>query len=227
MKLWLDVETTGLDPQRCAIVELAAVPVIDYIEKSPIYYTGIKPYDGALIEESAMKIHGINNFICESRETLLSFIKKLKEFNCKFVISGHNASFDKQFLYYWFCTFGEKSEFDNLFYEEVDCTLRRAKRNPKHKKHNLAYLCDFYKIELNGAHNALNDILATIKLSSMLESNETGKDNLNHNQKLQKYMNAGYIQINPTGDIYIHNKTTKDPEALRFILSELYNRFIS
>ena len=68
-KLILDTETTGLDPEKDRIIELACIELIDDIPsgvKFHQYYNS----DGIIISHEAELIHGINN-------KFLSLCKKL------------------------------------------------------------------------------------------------------------------------------------------------------
>lgn len=61
-RCYIDVETTGTDPQRCAIYELAYIIEIEE-EDGTISYERhgvlkIKPFDGALIEDKALSLRG-------------------------------------------------------------------------------------------------------------------------------------------------------------------------
>lgn len=226
-ELWIDVETTGLDPQNCAILEIALIPVIDAEEKPPICKR-IKAFAGAKIEESALKVNGLNPDEGEGySEAIKDIIKQLSEYNCKFKLCGHNVMFDKQFFYYAFCRNGSYGQFDTMFYNETKCTLALSKKVKQLKRNNLKSCCEFFGIEIGKHHSALDDIKATIKLSKHLPSETTEEDNLSHMDKVNKYMSSKYVMINADGSCYIHSSTMKDRKALTFILSELYNRFVN
>ena len=59
----IDLETSGVDFNKHAILEVAAVPLL-YTEQGWSYYEvwheHIKPYPEAEFDESAMSIHGID-----------------------------------------------------------------------------------------------------------------------------------------------------------------------
>ena len=75
-KLILDTETTGLDPEKDRIIELACIELIDDIPsgvKFHQYYNS----DGIIISHEAELIHGINN---KYLRKFRSFDEKIDEF---------------------------------------------------------------------------------------------------------------------------------------------------
>ena len=59
MKLFFyDLETTGLDSQKNAIHQISGKIIIDGVEKTTFNFK-VRPFNGALIEETALKIGGV------------------------------------------------------------------------------------------------------------------------------------------------------------------------
>ncbi|RLA08462.1 MAG: ribonuclease T [Gammaproteobacteria bacterium] len=108
----VDVETGGLNSQTDALLEIAAI-VIHMDEKGMLYpgecnSTHVKPFEGANIEESALKINGIKPDhplrAARDESQALGYIFKsirtaIKASNCnRAILVGHNATFDLSFV---------------------------------------------------------------------------------------------------------------------------------
>ena len=67
MKLFFyDLETTGLDSQKNAIHQISGKIIIDGVEKTTFNFK-VRPFIGALIDETALKIGGV----MELKKTLI------------------------------------------------------------------------------------------------------------------------------------------------------------
>jgi DNA polymerase III epsilon subunit-like protein len=90
----------------------------------------------------------------------------------------------------------------------------------------LGELCKYFDIVLENAHSALPDLEATIqvydRLCSLDQTEKPTPRTLTYQEQRAKYMAIDYLTVNPEGDAYIHCKALKDPEAMRFILNELW-----
>ncbi|HIF75676.1 MAG TPA: ribonuclease T [Porticoccaceae bacterium] len=172
----IDIETGGFNSKTDAVLEIAAVILaIDQsgkIEIEQTFFHRVVPFDGANIEEAALKFTGIDPYhplrIAKSEKDVFSNMFKLvrdsmKSNACKrAILVGHNAHFDHSFL-------NAASERHNL------------KRNPFHPFSSfdtatlagLAYgqtvlsrACEVAKIEFdsNQAHSARYDAEKTAEL---------------------------------------------------------------
>ncbi|MDE0731526.1 MAG: ribonuclease T [Gammaproteobacteria bacterium] len=172
----IDIETGGFNSKTDAVLEIAAVILaIDEsgkIEIEQTFFHRVVPFDGANIEEAALKFTGIDPYhplrIAKSEKDVFSNMFKLvrdsmKSNACKrAILVGHNAHFDHSFL-------NAASERHNL------------KRNPFHPFSSfdtatlagLAYgqtvlsrACEVAKIEFdsNQAHSARYDAEKTAEL---------------------------------------------------------------
>ena len=172
----IDIETGGFNSKTDAVLEIAAVILaIDEsgkIEIEQTFFHRVVPFDGANIEEAALKFTGIDPYhplrIAKSEKDVFSNMFKLvrdsmRSNACKrAILVGHNAHFDHGFL-------NAASERHNL------------KRNPFHPFSSfdtatlagLAYgqtvlsrACEVAKIEFdsNQAHSARYDAEKTAEL---------------------------------------------------------------
>ncbi|MDP8079707.1 ribonuclease T [Phocoenobacter skyensis] len=108
----IDVETSGLNAQTDALLELAAITLkMDeqgYLVADQKCHFHIKPFEGANINPESLKINGID-LEDENRGAIAEVIaipemfkmvrKAMKEQGCqRAIIVAHNATFDQQFL---------------------------------------------------------------------------------------------------------------------------------
>lgn len=127
--LWLDTETTGLNKERCDIVQIAGIVVIDGEEKErfnlfsqPVNWENIE--QGAL-ETTGMTIEKLKTFPMP-QETYANFKKILDKYinkydkDDKFYIAGHNVQFDLDFCKLLFQKQGDKYFFSYFKHQTVD-----------------------------------------------------------------------------------------------------------
>lgn len=108
----VDVETAGFDASTDALLEIAALSIVqneDYsYSPGTLLHYHIKPFDGSIIYEECLKFNKIDpshpfRYAVTEKEALtdlFSFLNKLKKsHNCtKCVLVGHNAWFDLSFI---------------------------------------------------------------------------------------------------------------------------------
>lgn len=173
--LFLDTETTGLPQNWKApfnqwprMVSLAYILVKDNLEVDKMEII-IKP-EGYEIPIEASKIHGITTEIAIEKGWGISLILKKVFHLCEIadIIVFHNSSFDTGIISGEQMRIGYRSE--NLIHNnpKLFCTKEKSTNickipNSKggYKWPSLAELCAFCAVENKGAHNALNDVIAT------------------------------------------------------------------
>lgn len=235
--LIFDVETTSLSHELGALVQLAAIPVINGIKGEP-FVSYCKPHKDALIDPKALEINKLTyeqlQTFPDAQEVIPKFIEWVDSQQTLMALLGHNISFDRKFLYTWMCRHGYYGSYITRFRPQDYCTLKMAReafkgKRIKPEKMNLGSLCKFFKVDLINAHDALADIEATYEvyqhLKAMLPESTVKKPIMNYADKRRKYLDTKYIMFNPDGAIYINDCATKDPEAARFIAEEIYHLF--
>lgn len=179
--LWIDEETTGLDPNLNTIVQIAGMVEIDFkIVDTFNFYCN--PLD-KVITQQALDITG------KTAEQLMSYphpdeaykqLFKILGKHCnkfdkldKFVVGGYNVKFDIDFLHVWCQERGEKYLGSFLAATTIDpmhivsvleyMGLEDLSTLPNRK---LLTLCNHFGIPLDGnAHDAAYDIEATRNLA--------------------------------------------------------------
>lgn len=142
-----DFETTGLDPEKDRVIEIAAILVCNgqvVSEFSTLVNNG--PVSAKITEITGITneelVHGM------SETAAFKFLWHMIGSN---VIVAHNAAFDMGFLNFGLYRLGRS--FDNHFIDTL--TISREKHFYPHK---LTDMCQRYEIALEGAHRALNDV---------------------------------------------------------------------
>lgn len=181
--LWFDTETTGVDPQKNAIVQLSGMILInDEIMES--FDIKMQPWNGAEINPKAMEVHGLTE---EDLETFQSHEDGIAEFkrivhkyvskfdrNDKFVLAGYNVNFDDGMLRTSFrkchdIYYGSLFAFPKI--DAVTYVAEHFANGLRLKNNKLSTLCEHFNIEIK-AHDAMSDIQATRELYLKLKDEQ-------------------------------------------------------
>lgn len=185
--LWVDLETTGLDPETNSIIEIALVyNQMEFHEyclpsKNP-------PENWAEIEE----ITGISWNLLENKgvseeilyHKILKFLdSKIDKYNKseKLIFSGYAAEFDKNFIRKLFKKYNNDffgSYFANVTLDVMTIIahyITQKEITMLFENYKLKTVCDVYGIKFK-AHSAMEDIKATKKLYEILVKNEKRTD---------------------------------------------------
>ncbi len=179
---WFDCETTGLDPIKNDIIELACIVEINgEIKASKLWR--IQPLNFSAINDDALKVNQLTLEQLKTFDTPTNVHKELIDFlsyfvdrydsNDKFYIGGYNVEFDLQFLKSFFEKNNDKF-FGSFFnYKKIDplALIRYIEYyNILHvrlENHKLETVAKYFGIHLK-PHSALDDIYATRNLSEKL-----------------------------------------------------------
>lgn len=171
-----DVETTGLNPKEDFIIQLAMIKfekaTFEVVSKKNWY---IKPAHKYTINPQAQEKHGISKeWLDENGVYLKDIISEIDEMinGCDFLTYNGN-SFDIKFLYKDLQMWGYELELENRKY--YDSFAMECRFSPR----DLASIYKKYTDEeLDGAHNALADVEATIKVfgEQLIKHNLTIED---------------------------------------------------
>lgn len=222
--LWLDTETTGLNPKRHGLREIGYILVVDgqVVKKDVLqidprtYKTKIVEIDNQALELSNVTIEDFDNyddssFAFDRFSPILEFIDK-KDKNDYFTIAGFNVKFDYDFLKEWFDDNGDydAEDFNSYFqYKVIDVfplviTLKHLGFIDT-KNDKLKTVCEYFNIPID-AHNALSDIEATKELYELI-ADRFINDKEVFNQKEFKYrtncqnlVSAGRIEADKMPD---------------------------
>ncbi len=161
----IDIETTGGNPKRDKITEIAVL-IHDGQKVIREYSTLINPECSIPYHISALT--GITNEMVANAPKFFEVARDLVELTNDTVFVAHNVSFDYGFV---------RSEFQRLGYEykrEQMCTVRLSRKIlPGHVSYSLGRLCGDLDISINGRHRAMGDAAATARLFDILLEQET------------------------------------------------------
>ena len=167
---FIDTETTGTDPERHEIIELAVIiakqteqpgrgPKLEIIEECE---WKIKPERIDQAEEQALRVNGYNEvdwmFALDLKSAMDQFSKKTQ--SCIFV--SHNLVFDYAFVMRAF----DKTGVENLMHygklDTISIAFARLYDAPQASRFSLRALCELLKVENSKAHTALADTRALV-----------------------------------------------------------------
>ena len=163
----VDVETTGLDPSRHEVIELAAV-LFAFDAKSGSISGIVEEYLGMReptrpIPRTATAVHGITDDMVRGKQLNLHKVYSILR-RADFVIA-HNAPFDRAFL---------ERLFRNSMGKTWLCSMTRIPWLAKGLSSvRLDYLCEAFDIEHDQRHRALSDARATLMLLAQPGKNRT------------------------------------------------------
>jgi DNA polymerase III alpha subunit (gram-positive type) len=168
--VFLDIETTGLNPFSNEIIEIAVKDNIGNQWQTlikPTYKLPQKIVDITKITDTMIDREGIS--ICEGLNKMIDFIEG-KNLNCvsaKWII-GHNLiGFDWAFLF----NSCKRNKIILPSYIRLLDTYRIAQyllTKNEYQSYKLANLCEQFGIKCQGYHRAMNDVCATEKLFNEL-----------------------------------------------------------
>ena len=178
--LWFDCETTGLDPYRNGIVQIAALVEIDGEVKEELNLF-LRPGDTDKIDQTSLDIHGYTESAIREfpdpelsmRHFQTAMLRHVDKFDNtdKFVMAGYFVRFDMDFLRALFVKLGDRyfgSWFFNVTYDVQALIAERVLRGFRAPNYKLATMCREFGIEI-AAHEALSDIKATRNLDRVLK----------------------------------------------------------
>lgn len=127
--LWLDTETTGLNTDKCDLIQLAGIVIINGEEKErfnfhcqPVNWENIEP---VALEKTNMTIEKLKTFPMP-QELYKNFIELLGKYidkynkEDKFFLAGHNVQFDFNFVKTLFKKMGDNYFGSYFWYKTID-----------------------------------------------------------------------------------------------------------
>lgn len=176
----LDFETSGLNPYHADIIEIGA----KVLGSDKSYQCLVKPESNKEIEEKITKITGITNrtLRAEGKPFIQAYsdfhnwlVENIEEGDKIGIVSHNGDSFD----FIFFRRLMNKLFDENLIKERFESkyeivyldTLFISRRlYPQMYSYKQETLCKYFRIEIEGAHRALNDVICLEKLYNRILS---------------------------------------------------------
>ena len=182
--LWIDTETTGLNPQENGIIQIAALIEINGLVMENLNYK-MCPLEGDKIDATALETNGhtegqVMGFpspqdaVDGLQEAMSNYVDKFDKTD-KFVIAGYFVRFDIDMLRGLFNKLGNKyfgSWFFSVSYDVQGLVAERVVRGFRAPNYKLKTVCKEFGIEIN-PHEAMSDIAATRSLDLLLKGEGT------------------------------------------------------
>ncbi len=177
--LWIDTETTGIDPEKHGIVQIAGIIEIDGKLKEEFNFE-VKPFPEDQIDFGAIEATGLdlreaiayqvpNVALVGLLSVMDRYVDKFDKED-KFSPAGYNVSFDLNFLWQWcmkqdfkyFRSYVSHVKIDVMAYAHYLVGFGIMEPPESFK---LADVCALMEVELPDAHDALADVKATRELA--------------------------------------------------------------
>ncbi len=153
----LDIETTGLSPERDAIIEIAVIrsETRDSATRESVLNELVRPSGN--IPKRIRELTGITNETVADADTIDRVLPRVAAFVGDARVVTHNAHFDRRFLEHNARLMGA-----TFTGNEWVCTMRMAQRVPLGRPYKLGALAERLDVPDRGSHRALDDCRATI-----------------------------------------------------------------
>jgi len=143
----VDIETTGLSPSDCEVIELSAVRYRQ-LKKIDSFHTLVKPEKG--IPALITNITGITNEMVEDAPPISDAILDFSEFIGEDILVGYNVNFDVNFIY------DALLECHGVYFRNdfVDVLRYVRKALPELECKTQTKVASYLKLSVKGAHRA-------------------------------------------------------------------------
>lgn len=162
----IDIETTGLDPSFCEIIEISAVKYSSG-QKTGSFSTLVRPCNP--VDDYITALTGITNEMLIGAPNISDVILDFYNFIGNDVLIGYNINFDINFLYDSL----KNSHSLILSNSFVDVMRIARKALPKLKNHKQVTVAEYYGVSVSGAHRAMADCLICQSVFERLKADIT------------------------------------------------------
>lgn len=175
--VFCDVETTGGNPRRHRITEIAAIRYENGKEISRIN-TLVNPHQD--IPFNIQIITNINNIMTDSAPDFNEISDKISEIFDGATLVAHHSRFDFSFIQ------AEMERAGHRFNPKQICTAKLSRRlYPHHRGHGLSNIIERFSFVCKSRHRALGDTEILVHFSKQLEKDFTKENILNAVQNIK------------------------------------------
>lgn len=215
----LDLETTSFTSTYGEIIEIGAVRIKDGIIVER-FSTLVKPRKTKKIPAKITEITGISTEDVKDKPYMEQVLPELYKFIGNRIVICHNTGFDwDKMLTVFFKSLGIVANNNTID------TIKLAKLTLKDRKKGfkLGELCEYLGIELDNAHRALDDAIATAKLFLRLKTMNVGNFEDKHYSNESSFEKASSIQIKKISYWLKEKPRAKTKEHERLYINLFYN----
>lgn len=153
----VDVETTGLDPERDRICEVGALRIVGGREEAR-YQTLVRP--DRPVSEEARAAHGITDDMLREAPPFGTVAPALRRFLAGSILVAQNAPFDLAFLNAEF----RRAGMPPLDLPAIDTIALARRLRPGLPTYNLDSLARLFDVPVAGRHRSLADCEVTARI---------------------------------------------------------------
>jgi len=173
---FIDLETTGLDPERHEIIEMGVIIArqipqdgagnkLEVIEEFDLR---VKPEHLETSDPESLKINGYNEMDWVFAIDLSNAMEKLAEKTEGAILVAQNVAFDWLFLEKAFVKTGIKNKMDFHRLDLLSMAYAKLYQDERAQRFSLRALCEYFDIKNEKAHTALADIRAEFEIYKRL-----------------------------------------------------------
>lgn len=186
----VDVETTGLNPNRSRIIEIAALAVQEGAVRDT-FHSLIDPQ--CLLPRHIQRLTGIRQPDLDLAPVAGEVMPQFLEFLSNSIFTAHNVTFD------WNMVHGELNRLDQPELSNPKlCTVRLARRLlPELPSKSLGKLVQFYGLDAGGLHRALKDAHMTAAILERLLKRLQSAHDISEVDAVLRFQHKSYAKAKP------------------------------
>lgn len=172
--VFIDLETTGVDPEKHEIIEIAWILVDGQsFEVLSEFVAKVKPEHPETANPKALEITGYSEEEWGNAGLLKEALGKIIQLAPQGMLVGWNIYFDWSFLEKGFKKFNFVSQFDYHMIDVMVIAYSKLHSKPEIRELGLKKIATYFGIEFQ-EHHALEDIRATYQIfKKLMQENET------------------------------------------------------
>jgi DNA polymerase III epsilon subunit-like protein len=168
--IFMDVETTGLDPAKHEIIEIACL-VVDpkTLEVKRSYLAKVKPEHLGTADPKALELNQYSPPKWQGAKIIKTVLEEIGQLAPGGMFTGYNVSFDRPFIENAAKKKKVSLKVDYHWLDVMSMVYLKLFSGKKIERLSLTYICEFLGIPHFQAHTALGDAKATLAVYRFLK----------------------------------------------------------